>query len=523
MNVLIVDDDRFVVAALKTGINWNKIGFNEVYTASNITDAKSLLETYPVHLLLSDIDMPNGSGLDLLSWLREKHNNIPTIFLTNYADFNYAQKAVELNSFHYYLKPIEYDKLTDIIIEATKQYSKTHAHTQKDYESFWQAFIRNNMPDTSVTLQEYFSYNNLPYTTNDYYIPIVFDLFPYYLTSNNTLKNRFLHNNDQTNYMKTTFTAVFADMINSGDVFWEYDQNLSRYIAVFKLVSNAIPSLLLMNCENFTELVSDQYHCSLSCYIGIPSKFDNFQENFSKLTAMITNKLDCSRQIVLLSDYVVPKDNFIPLDTNILKLLFENKEYSPFLEHCQQYLKQLSKNGTLHSLSITSFQIDIIQIFYTHLKSKGILANKLFHGDSYHLLSSRAKNSIKEMNTYLQYMLRVIEDHIEYSSSEESVVSSIKKYIDQHYTEEINSNDIANIFYIDSDYASKLFKKEYGVSLKSYIINKRIETAKELLSNSSIPVNIAASNVGYENYSYFTRLFKKVTGMTPIEYRNLSK
>ena len=92
MNALIVDDDRFVIASLKAGINWSELGFHQVYTAFNIQEAKRIIESEHVDFLMSDIDMPNGSGLDLLSWIRECHNELPVIILTNYADFNYAQR-----------------------------------------------------------------------------------------------------------------------------------------------------------------------------------------------------------------------------------------------------------------------------------------------------------------------------------------------------------------------------------------------------------------------------------------------
>ncbi|MBQ6416858.1 MAG: response regulator, partial [Butyrivibrio sp.] len=88
MNVLLVDDDRFVIAALQKGIAWESLGFTEVFTAGEINSAKEIINSNKIDLLLSDIDMPHGTGLDLLSFLREQGNKVPTIFLTNYADFS---------------------------------------------------------------------------------------------------------------------------------------------------------------------------------------------------------------------------------------------------------------------------------------------------------------------------------------------------------------------------------------------------------------------------------------------------
>jgi YesN/AraC family two-component response regulator len=121
MNVLLVDDDRFVIAALQKGIVWESLGITGVFTAGEINSAKEIMAKEKIDLLLSDIDMPHGTGLELLSYLRERGNKVPTIFLTNYADFSYAQKAIELKSFHYFLKPIDYAELTRIIKKALKE------------------------------------------------------------------------------------------------------------------------------------------------------------------------------------------------------------------------------------------------------------------------------------------------------------------------------------------------------------------------------------------------------------------
>ena len=87
MKVLLVDDDRFVIAALKKGVRWEALGFDEIFTAHNVEEAWQVEEKEQVTLIVSDIDMPRGSGLDFLRKLRKEGRNTPCIFLTNYADF----------------------------------------------------------------------------------------------------------------------------------------------------------------------------------------------------------------------------------------------------------------------------------------------------------------------------------------------------------------------------------------------------------------------------------------------------
>ena len=66
---------------------------------------------------------------------------------------------------------------------------------------------------------------------------------------------------------------------------------------------------------------------------------------------------------------------------------------------------------------------------------------------------------------------------------------------------------------------SRLFKKEMGLSISSYLIQKRIDLAKDLLSTTRTPVSVISSQAGYDNFAYFTKVFKEKTGMSPNEYR----
>lgn len=520
MNVLLVDDDRFVIASLMKGIQWEELGFDNVYTAYNITDAKPIISQNSIDLLLSDIDMPNGNGLDLLAWIRENHNEMPVIFLTNYADFSYAQKAISLKSFHYFLKPIEFDKLTDIIKEVTSQLTKKADQQAKNCELFWYSFLHDEIADTSDALYSYFIQHNLPYRETDYFFPIMFDLFPYYLSADTRLCCHFPDHKEQYNFMKTTFEATFIDQFTAADVFLEYNETSARYLAIFKLETANISPLFSMNCERFIETVSSQMQCKLNCFIGIPSHIDAFRRTMKELRTMIANSLDCNGRVLLQSYYQPAIDSYPPCDIETLEIYLQTGQYTAFGDYCKQYLHRLSNCGSLHAVSLNSFQIDIVQTLYSFFQNKGILANKLFHDDTYHILSRNAKNSVSDMELYLQYIIYHTQEYLEKTASDKSIAKSMQDYVDQHYSEDISRNSLTDIFYLDPDYASKLFKKETGISFKNYIISKRIEVAKNLLSTTDLPINTVADNVGYGNYSYFTRLFKKVTGMTPIEYRN---
>ena len=79
MNVLLIDDDRFVVAALQKKIDWTSLSVSEIFSAYNIRQAKKIMEDNSIRICVCDIEMPGGSGLELLAWVRE--HDIDTEFI----------------------------------------------------------------------------------------------------------------------------------------------------------------------------------------------------------------------------------------------------------------------------------------------------------------------------------------------------------------------------------------------------------------------------------------------------------
>jgi YesN/AraC family two-component response regulator len=101
------------------------------------------------------------------------------------------------------------------------------------------------------------------------------------------------------------------------------------------------------------------------------------------------------------------------------------------------------------------------------------------------------------------------------------LIEDIEKYITTNYTETITLKDLSKLYFIDEKYLCKLFKKETGMGFVDYINKIRVDNASRLLLNSDAPVNSIAYQVGYSNLSYFNKIFKKLSGYTPKEYRKL--
>lgn len=99
----------------------------------------------------------------------------------------------------------------------------------------------------------------------------------------------------------------------------------------------------------------------------------------------------------------------------------------------------------------------------------------------------------------------------------------VKKYIREHMVDNITVTCIAEELHFNAQYLMRAFKNKTGMSIIEYITKARIDTARKILSDTNLPVKTVANMVGYEDYAYFTRVFRKETGVSPRQYRSQSQ
>ena len=149
------------------------------------------MEDNSIRICVCDIEMPGGSGLELLAWVREHDIDTEFIFLTSYADFEYAQKAIELSSLDYQLKPLDFGKLYEILLKAVSKVKKAEAlnktmmnseNWQKNFphivELFWKGLFTNPLFSDSAFLENELKQKSLPYSCSDTFLPVLLKLYP---------------------------------------------------------------------------------------------------------------------------------------------------------------------------------------------------------------------------------------------------------------------------------------------------------------------------------------------------------
>jgi two-component system response regulator YesN len=537
MNVLLVDDDRFVVSSLEQKINWKDLGIEQIYSAYNIRQAKKIFEQHPIHILISDIEMPRGSGLELLAWIRSEGFDIQAIFLTNFANFNYAQKAIELQSFEYFLKPVEFEKLEFIIKKAVKKVKVSQMqndaikagqywqkYKEKIVENFWMDYLKPIGPISDEKLQELLKDKNLDYSIHDCFLPMILKIFPYRIADHKEIRPLFTDDILVKDQLRKLILDVFKGYPVRLEALIGLGTKNEDYLSIMKVQESAcmITQQELIALGNaLIAAVNRQLQCDMQFIVDCTGSFSRIPTMVKQLLTFDEETIHFRNQTIVFQTGEQNPAKYVEPNLQLLEHYLQTGNRTGFINKCHQYLTNLLDKNSLNHHVLRSFRLDITQLIYTHLKEKQILAHHLFHGKVNDFLLEKSTRSIEDLMAYISYLVHVSLDYMAFTDSRKSVVKTICDYIDRNYQENITRNDLAKIVYLSPDYIARLFKKETGMSLVNYITKKRIDIAKDLLEHTNLPVHVISEKVGYENYSYFTKLFKKVTNFTPMDYRKL--
>ena len=160
MNILIVDDEQFAIQGMLDGVNWELLGFDKVLTACGYEEAVGIVKKTYVDILVSDIEMPGESGLNLIEYMNEHNPNAECIILTCHDEFDYAQTAVRLNCMEYVLKPIRYQLLTEILHRAEEKVTLRRKNEQiRQYgEQYIDSLAKETRGETANALEQAVAY-----------------------------------------------------------------------------------------------------------------------------------------------------------------------------------------------------------------------------------------------------------------------------------------------------------------------------------------------------------------------------
>lgn len=178
--------------------------------------------------------------------------------------------------------------------------------------------------------------------------------------------------------------------------------------------------------------------------------------------------------------------------------------YAPFLPSVYEKYRERGGSPVFHPAEAAPFRT-IFSELYTLAEAED------------HIRDMRINEKLSSLLTLLMEQSWNPENAV--VSRKRMELSSIRDYLDEHYTEKISLTELSSMFFINKYYLTKIFKETYGMTIHNYLLSKRITQGKKLLRFTDMPIDEVGCAVGMEDANYFSRMFRKVEGISPREYR----
>lgn len=518
-NVLIADDETIILSGIRFLIDWEKNDCTIMDTARNGRDALEKINACPPDIVLCDINMPAMDGIELLKRVSEAHPTIVFIMLTNLQEFHLAQDALRCRAVDYLLKnQLDGNLLEAALAKAKKEFDQRCSVHRADrleyYDGVKQRQLVENAclemlftPDDSAWAHacSILSEHRMLDGYGMLYIPLNFAALP---------ASRSL-----TNESKKSLTA------------WE--QALATRLAdnLFGQKYLYIPTGQNDCLTMFLWGQKDDWEEKIALF---SAKFANASENITQILPAVyaTPRFLGPGQLRACRDaYLCRIEAFyLDEDTGISSCAQKHYDFEPLgLTGIGSQLEAELKGKNLTGCTLLLEKaIDRLQ-HTIHQKSQAIwLCNELYRCSVKALPSALDPNGyagIKALMTRKQVIQWIgqLKKHLADALGQQAVLKSepvekARQYVLEHVEEHISLQEVADAVCISAGYLSTLFKKQYNQSFVSFINQAKVERACELIAEQKYLIGEISYRLGFENAYYFTKVFRRCTGMTPSEW-----
>ncbi len=526
-HLLLVDDEVHAIEGVKSDLDLEKLDISRLYTAFSLNQARDIILREKIDIILCDIEMPQGSGLELLSWVREHDPNIVSIFLTSHADFRYAKEAIQLGILDYLLKPVLASDLEKVIrraqdiIDQNSELSRIRQshllwmkHKTVIIERFWLDLITHTIPGNRSDILKEAESRQLPILEGSTFLPILITVKKWHKPLSRR-DERIM----EYALKKTAEEVILGEQRNGIFFYLDHGEILGIYEYDSRIEESLDPQIV-ESCNQYIESGNRYFYCDLSCYVGKPVETPCVADMVASLRQQDRDNVAFYNRTFLYEDRVDGSAMVEMPDMSLWITLLKSGTRDAVMREVKHFLDGLVREQRINAPILHRFHQDFMQALFSYLNMIGIQAHQLYGDDASRQLAELAGQSLDGLIAWIDHALDKAIVHTRALEETESVVQQVKRYIDTHLDQDLSRDSIANDVFLNPDYLSRIFKRETGYSISDYVLAARIRKAKELLRQTNIPVSAVATSVGYTNFSHFARIFKKHVGIGPTDYRN---
>lgn len=521
--VLIADDEPIHLRGLSKMMVRLRPDY-EIISLKNGADAYEYIKNNRIDILVTDIEMPIMNGLQLIEKIVSDGRNIKIIILSVFSSFDYAQKAISLGTMDYILKPVEEAKVHEVLKRAE---DKILIEIKEKEE---RTKLRNQLDNALPECQEY-KLNKLVYgnikTTEYYDFPFALTEYTYGTVIVFDMKKCRSFNDEEIKEedIKIDINNLLNCLGNSITFFLHGESGKMVTILLIKQEHMLIVSELNDALLKIIDLMKERYDINVS--IGIGRIIKSFPEEVSSSFHSAIRALDAA--------FFSGEGSILSYEMTNTSCVYKMADYEKLEKIAMHVLSQDNENimHSLNSLFEESLNdgYPIAEIYKRCVMQAledviDIIEEKIKLSDTVKLKAEAVKRiyqafDFKAVKESVAGLIMEIYYDIENMKNNKNtkIIEECRKYIEEHYMEDLSLESAAGEFYFNPSYFSNLFKTYTDINFSEYLLRVRMANAKDMLLKTNLKVYEISKNVGYQDPKYFNRLFKKEFGLTPDEYR----
>ncbi|NJD03222.1 MAG: response regulator [Ruminiclostridium sp.] len=528
--LMVIDDEFWMRKYLRENINWKAYGIQMAGEAENAEEALEMLAGMAVDIIIVDINMPGLNGIEFSEIVIKRLNNVKVILISGYKEFEYARRALSLGVLDYILKPVDEEKLISVILRAVAELDDLKASSLKEEKTnqiagigldllkkkFYEDLLQKELESSNIVknvnilqldLQMGFKYMVLAMEIDNLFSIDVTDADIFAFKSRvMCLAGELLDKSGR----KATIElegALFAFILEICP--FEEDMKIrERLTGVGETICGGVADLGKQTVtigigtvvDNFTRLHSSY----ISAYNLLAGKF--YAGNNRVLTDLVytgnrTKKVIFNKTVldkIVESIRMSKKESIGEILSRLKALVSENSDAEP------NYVRR----------AVIHFMDEILH------QLTGTNQDNLFE-DMDASPAIYKSETVNEIFSLMQEWVQAIINRLDQQKKNGTakIVQDVLDIVKNRFHEDLFLGKVAEEVGVHPSYLCRIFKKETGENLIHYIMNYRVEKAKQFLYDNNVKIYEVAFMVGYENIKTFTRIFKNITGKTPKEYR----
>ena len=524
--ILIADDEGIMLESLKAIIQRAYGDTCEVEVAKTGRLAIEIAEYFHPDIVLMDIEMPGINGIAAMREIRKNNTTVLFYVISAYDKFDYAKEAISLGVERYLTKPVTRSAILELMEEACGKVDAMRAQRSNQLK------VQEKLETVIPVLESGF--------VGSVMMPGDFVDLSYY--------TRLLDISE-----KYAYACVFRlDMeredglmesqvgigVKMQDLYPQFRAIVKSYLRcmVGQVISDRVVVIVpheflsmdyeerIREINRMRELATrleQQLKLKVRVGIGRVKALDSLRDSYQEAVSALQ---ESNSRIIHMDD--ISTHGFYEGDFpwEIEHLIFQTLnrgDTEGLKEQLDRFFDWMLQTG---SDSMDNIRLKMLE--YVLRAEKDAFhdgaVNYDFESRRSYLAEVMSLTEYESMRDWLQMKMRRICTQIrdKRGAQSESVVTKAKAFIQENYSRDISLDDVSREVNVSPYYFSKLFKEEAGENFIEYLTRMRIEKAKRLLADAQASIKEISVQIGYGDPNYFSRIFKKQTGMTPREYRD---